>query len=335
MAVGSSLLATVRSAPPQWPHVLTSMLKTCLRRCAQVIERRFWSGLRSSLLAPVDSSSAGGRLPRPDCVSYARNFAFGVQIRPARICQVERAAEALDQRHRAALRAGALDARLDPPASPQSRDARSPAPGRWLRACWRTGSVTALGHSAATAAPAAGRTHLPRDAAHSRPRAARRSWGKTTRLAGKRQQPLLRPLPYALRASLRLFKFVPDEFVRMALLAHHAQEAVLEHAAAQERLELLAHAAVGDRSETTTDGGAPRPRDAETPLANVRSALWIQPALPRPSHTRQAVRKGRLKFLYFALLAAGLRCLHRVDADAATGASSSRVGQRSEPPTRT
>ena len=27
----------------------------------------------------------------------------------------------------------------------------------------------------------------------------------------------------------------------MALLAHHAQEAVLEHAAAQERLELLAH----------------------------------------------------------------------------------------------
>jgi len=27
----------------------------------------------------------------------------------------------------------------------------------------------------------------------------------------------------------------------MALLAHHAQEAVLKHAAAQERLELLAH----------------------------------------------------------------------------------------------
>ena len=44
-----------------------------------------------------------------------------------------------------------------------------------------------------------------------------------------------------LRASLRLFKFVPDEFVGMAVLAHHAQEAVLKHAAAQERLELLAH----------------------------------------------------------------------------------------------
>jgi len=36
-------------------------------------------------------------------------------------------------------------------------------------------------------------------------------------------------LPYALRASLRLFKFVPDEFVRMALPAHHVQKAVLEH----------------------------------------------------------------------------------------------------------
>jgi len=47
-------------------------------------------------------------------------------------------------------------------------------------------------------------------------------------------------LPYALRASLRLFKFAPDEFVSMALLVDHAQEAVIEHAAAQERPELLA-----------------------------------------------------------------------------------------------
>jgi len=26
MAVGPSMLATIRTAPPQWPHVLTSML---------------------------------------------------------------------------------------------------------------------------------------------------------------------------------------------------------------------------------------------------------------------------------------------------------------------
>jgi len=30
MAVGSSMLATIRSVPPQWQHVLTSMLKTRL-----------------------------------------------------------------------------------------------------------------------------------------------------------------------------------------------------------------------------------------------------------------------------------------------------------------
>ncbi len=77
--MGSSMLATIRTAPPQWPQVLTSMLKTRLRRCAQVIERRFSSGLRWSLLAPVDSSSVGGRLPRPDGVSCARNFAFGAK----------------------------------------------------------------------------------------------------------------------------------------------------------------------------------------------------------------------------------------------------------------
>ena len=70
----------------------------------------------------------------------------------------------------------------------------------------------------------------------------RRSSGKT-RASCRKTPAAVTPgfLPYALRASLRLFKFVPDEFVRMALLAHHAQEAVLEHAAAQERLELLAH----------------------------------------------------------------------------------------------
>ncbi len=77
MAVGSSMLATMRTEPPQWPHVLTSMLKTRLRRCAQVIERRFSSGLRWSLLAAVDSSSVGGRLPRPDGVIRAGSLPTG------------------------------------------------------------------------------------------------------------------------------------------------------------------------------------------------------------------------------------------------------------------
>jgi len=33
-AVGSLMLATMRSVPPQWTQVLRSMLKTRLRRCA-------------------------------------------------------------------------------------------------------------------------------------------------------------------------------------------------------------------------------------------------------------------------------------------------------------
>jgi len=76
-AVCCSMLATIRSVPPQWPQAFTSMPNTLLRRCAQVIERRFSSGLRWSLLAPVDSSSMGGRLPRPDVVNCARKSAFG------------------------------------------------------------------------------------------------------------------------------------------------------------------------------------------------------------------------------------------------------------------
>jgi hypothetical protein len=79
MAVGSSSLATIRSVPPQWPQAFTSMLKTRLRRCAQVIERRFSSAPRWSLLAPVHSSSVQGRLLRPDGVNCARNFAFGAK----------------------------------------------------------------------------------------------------------------------------------------------------------------------------------------------------------------------------------------------------------------
>jgi|GEM_PF-2313680 len=109
MAVSSSMLATIRTAPPQWPHVLTSMLtkspgaiwnsrkagpkgggqdarsNTRLRRCAQVIARRRSMGLRPSMLAPADATSVAGRLPRLDGVSCARNFAFGAQIRLERI----------------------------------------------------------------------------------------------------------------------------------------------------------------------------------------------------------------------------------------------------------
>ncbi len=48
MAVGSSTLATMRAAPPQFTQVVTSMLNTRLRRCAQVIERRRSSGVRGS-----------------------------------------------------------------------------------------------------------------------------------------------------------------------------------------------------------------------------------------------------------------------------------------------
>jgi len=36
-------------------------------------------GLRSSMLAPADATSVAARLPRPDGVSCARNFAFGAK----------------------------------------------------------------------------------------------------------------------------------------------------------------------------------------------------------------------------------------------------------------
>ena len=79
MAVGSSMLATIRTAPPQWAQVVTSMEKTRLSRCAQLIARRFCSGLRGSswALASTGAASPAGRLPRPDGVTCARRFAFG------------------------------------------------------------------------------------------------------------------------------------------------------------------------------------------------------------------------------------------------------------------
>ena len=82
MAVGSSTLATMRAAPPQCTQVVTSMLNTRLRRCAQLIERRRSSGVRGSsfALTSAGSASVAGRLPRPEGVSCARNFAFGAKM---------------------------------------------------------------------------------------------------------------------------------------------------------------------------------------------------------------------------------------------------------------
>ena len=102
MAVGSSMLATIRTAPPQWAQVLISMptkiarsdleqpqagpkgggqdarSSTRLRRCAQFIARRFCSGLRGSsfALTSTGAASVAGRLPRPDGVNCARRAAF-------------------------------------------------------------------------------------------------------------------------------------------------------------------------------------------------------------------------------------------------------------------
>ena len=79
MAVGSSMLATIRTVPPQWTQAVTSMEKTRLSRCAQLIARRFSSGLRGAswALTSTGAASPAGRLPRPEGVSCARRFAFG------------------------------------------------------------------------------------------------------------------------------------------------------------------------------------------------------------------------------------------------------------------
>lgn len=67
MAVGSSMLATIRTVPPQWTQAVTSMEKTRLSRCAQLIARRFSSGLRGAswALTSTGAASPAGRLPRP------------------------------------------------------------------------------------------------------------------------------------------------------------------------------------------------------------------------------------------------------------------------------
>ena len=82
MAVGPSTLATMRAAPPQFTQMVTSMLNTRLRRCAQVIERRRSSGVRGSAGSGGVSWVAfdGSRLPRPEGVSCARKRAFGAKM---------------------------------------------------------------------------------------------------------------------------------------------------------------------------------------------------------------------------------------------------------------
>jgi hypothetical protein len=64
MAVGSSLLATIRTEPPQWMHVPTWMLKTRLRRCAK--------GHRATALV---GGAVVGRFGRV-VVGYVRRWTF-------------------------------------------------------------------------------------------------------------------------------------------------------------------------------------------------------------------------------------------------------------------
>ena len=64
MAAGSSMLATIRTVPPQWTQAVTSMEKTRLRRCAQLIERRFSSGLRGASFALASAGSTAASCPK-------------------------------------------------------------------------------------------------------------------------------------------------------------------------------------------------------------------------------------------------------------------------------
>jgi len=79
---------------------------TRLRRCAK--------GHRAALFvgAAVVAVGPSQLLVRRRTFAAPRWRQLRAQIRSRRICQVERAAEALDQRHRAALRAGSVNARL-------------------------------------------------------------------------------------------------------------------------------------------------------------------------------------------------------------------------------
>jgi hypothetical protein len=128
------------------------------------------------------------------------------------------AAEALDQRHRAALRCAPLDARLSrqPSCDHAMHDPQHRADGFGLAGEQEAQRHRDTQHPLPHRPRAEHLLHrVPRTLGHA---ACAAAGAKPALLAGERQQPF-----------------------RMALLAHHAQEAVLEHAATQERLELLAH----------------------------------------------------------------------------------------------
>ncbi|CRN69255.1 hypothetical protein PAERUG_P42_1_London_26_VIM_2_10_12_00013 [Pseudomonas aeruginosa] len=132
--------------------------------------------------------------------------------------QVQRAAEALDQGHRTALRAGVVDADLigQPAGDHALHDAQHRANGFWLAGEQETQGVRKAQHPLPHRPRAEHLLHqMPRRLGHAPCAAAR---AQPALLAGIRHQPL-----------------------GTTVLADHAQEAVLEHAAAQVGLELLAH----------------------------------------------------------------------------------------------
>ncbi len=132
--------------------------------------------------------------------------------------QVQRAAEALDQGHHAALRRIPRHAGLigKPTGDHALHDAQHRANGFWLAGEQETQGVRKAQHPLPHRPRAEHLVHqMPRRLGHA-PRAA--AGAEAALLAGIRHQPL-----------------------GTTVLADHAQEAVLEHAAAQVGLELLAH----------------------------------------------------------------------------------------------
>lgn len=132
--------------------------------------------------------------------------------------EIERAAEALDQRDRTAARVGPLDARLirQPAADDPLHDAQHRADHLRLAGEQQAQGKRNAQHPLPHRPRAEHLFHqVPRTLGHA-PRAATRT--EPAMLAGERHQPL-----------------------GMALLAHHPQEAVLQYPTVQVRLELLAH----------------------------------------------------------------------------------------------
>ena len=132
--------------------------------------------------------------------------------------EVQRAAEALDQRHRAALRDGAVNARLvrQPAADHALHDRQYRPDGIRFAGEQEPQGVREAQHPLPHRARAEHVFHqMPRALGHAPCAAAR---AEPALLARERHQPL-----------------------RVAVLAHHAQEAVFEHATAKVGIERLAH----------------------------------------------------------------------------------------------